>query len=161
PGTGSAFPIIDGVPVMIPSAFPRGFLDKHAAMIKELPEPIKIPFDTGSADDFSFSSEWQGYFDHGVNRKWGWTLVEPIEQLLMEMEVGPEWFRGKTILDAGCGPGDFTEAISELGANVVGFDYASAVHEAERRRRSRTLQFVRGDISKASLKDESFDAVLS
>jgi SAM-dependent methyltransferase/uncharacterized protein YbaR (Trm112 family) len=161
PRSDSAFPIIYGVPVMIPSAFPRGFLDKHRAMINELPKPIKIRFGSGSVNDFSFSSQWKEYFDSGVERTWGWTIAERLEQLLMEMQVDRDWFRGKTILDAGCGPGDFTEAISALGANVVGFDYAGSVYEAERRRRSPTLQFVRGDITEAGLKGEIFDAVVS
>jgi SAM-dependent methyltransferase/uncharacterized protein YbaR (Trm112 family) len=161
PKTGTAFPIVRGVPVMISSSFPRPFLDKHSAAINELTKKTKLQLGPDTADDFSFSAQWQEYFEQRTDRMWGWTVAERIEQLLMEMQVSREWFHGKTVLDAGCGPGDFTDAIAALGANVVGLDYASAVYEAERRRRSRTLQFVRGDIAEAGLKDECFDAVLS
>jgi SAM-dependent methyltransferase len=159
--TGSAFPVIDGVPVMIASAFPKDFLEKHRFALDELRKRSPVHFGQGSADTFSFSPQWQAYFDHDIDRMWGWTVAERIEQLLMEMQVTRDWFRGKTILDAGCGPGDFTEAVAELGANVVGLDYAGSVHEAERRRRCRSVHFVRGDVSEAGLKSESFDAVIS
>jgi SAM-dependent methyltransferase/uncharacterized protein YbaR (Trm112 family) len=161
PRAGSLFPIIHGVPVMIPGSFPRSFVEKHRARIAEVMNRFKLKLGTCSTDDFSFSSQWKEYFDQGVGRTWGWTVDERIEQLFMEMQVSREWFRGKTILDAGCGPGDFTDAIAALGTNVVGFDYASAVYEAERRRKSRTLQFVRGDIAESGLRGELFDAVLS
>ena len=160
-GRGSAFPIISGVPVMIPSAFPKAFLEKHRIAVDELAKQIKLGLGTSSADDFSFSSQWEEFFRQRVDRTWGWTVAERIDQLLMEMQVDREWFRGKAVLDAGCGPGEFTDAIAALGANVVGFDYASTLYEAERRRQSRTLQFVRGDIAEAGLKGEMFDAVLS
>jgi SAM-dependent methyltransferase/uncharacterized protein YbaR (Trm112 family) len=160
-GRGSAFPIISGVPVMIPSAFPKAFLEKHRIAVDALAKKVKLGLGTSSADDFSFSSQWEEFFRQRVDRTWGWTVAERIDQLLMEMQVDREWFRGKAVLDAGCGAGEFTDAIAALGANVVGFDYASTLYESERRRQSRTLQFVRGDIAEAGLKGEMFDAVLS
>jgi ubiquinone/menaquinone biosynthesis C-methylase UbiE len=51
--------------------------------------------------------------------------------------------------------------MAKLGADVVGFDFSSGVYEAERRRQVHNLEFVRGDLMSAGLKDESFDAALS
>jgi SAM-dependent methyltransferase len=161
PRSGSAFPIVNGVPVMLPSAFPRPFLEKHRLAIDALTDTVKLTPAAELTNDFSFSTQWGEYFRQQVSRTWGWTVPERIEQLFMEMQVGRDWFHGKTLLDAGCGPGDFTEAIASLGADVVGLDYSSVVYEAERRRRSQTLQFVRGDIASPGLKERSFDAVVS
>ena len=41
-GRGSAFPIISGVPVMIPSAFPKAFLEKHRIAVDELAKEIRL-----------------------------------------------------------------------------------------------------------------------
>ena len=60
---------------------------------------------------------------------WGWTMEERLEQFLMEMQVDREWFRGKRVLDGGCGPAALSEAMAALGANVIGFKYSSAVYE--------------------------------
>ncbi len=159
--SGAAFPIIRGVPVMIPSAFPPAFLNKHRDAIRKIAQTIPLQLGSGAAEDFSFSAQWERYFGDGVERMWGWTLEERLEQLLMEMQVDRGWFRGKTVLDAGCGPGDLSEAIAALGANVVAIDYSSSVFRAEQRRRTRSLHLVRSDVANAGLKCEIFDAVLS
>jgi SAM-dependent methyltransferase len=40
--------------------------------------------------------------------------------------LDPAWFRGKRILDAGCGQGRWSRALLELGANVTAIDYSQA-----------------------------------
>jgi ubiquinone/menaquinone biosynthesis C-methylase UbiE/uncharacterized protein YbaR (Trm112 family) len=160
PAAGRAYPIINGVPVMLPSAFPQTFLDSHCVALSKLGQPAQLQLTGAPGDTFSFSAQWALYFDQRVGRTWGSTVPERIEQLLMEMQVDRDWFRGKTVLDAGCGPAGLSEGIAALGADVVGLDYSSAVYEAERRRVSRTLQFVRGDLCAAGLKSNSFDAAL-
>jgi SAM-dependent methyltransferase len=159
--SGAVFPIVKGVPVMIPSACPQGFLNKHRAAIEALGRSTRLQIGSGAADDFSFSIQWDQYREDGVEGLWGWTIDERVEQLLLEMQVDRGWFRGKTILDAGCGPGDLSRAIAALGATVVGFDYSSSVYHAEQLRQSPDLLFMRADVAAPGLKDESFDAVFS
>ena len=49
-----------------------------------------------------------------------------------EIQVAPEWFKGKWVLDAGCGNGRWTYGFAKLGANIVAVDVnESAVHAAE------------------------------
>lgn len=157
---GTAYPIVNGVPVMIPSAFPEAFIRKHSTTIGTLNGVSPLQVSSGAADDYSFSEQWDEYFEQRVARTWGWTISERIEQLFMEMQVPRDWFQGKTILDAGCGPGDLAQGIAELGADVVGFDYSSSVYWAERHRKHSNLQFIRGDLSRAGLKSEGFDAAI-
>jgi SAM-dependent methyltransferase len=119
------------------------------------------PMHPASTDDDSFTHQWRAYFEHNAGRMWGWTVAERVEQLLMELQVGREWLHGRTILDAGCGSGELSEAIAALGARVIALDAADVVYEAERRRRTPLLRFVRGDVSAAGLRSEAFDAVIS
>jgi SAM-dependent methyltransferase len=153
--------VLHGVPVLLPSAFPRDFVARHKSAIDRLAQTVNLRIDVATTDDFSFSAEWAAYFEQAEGRMWGWTVAERVEQLMLELQVERQWFRGKSIFDAGCGPGDFTDAIASLGANVVGLDYSSAVFEAERRRQNRTLQLIRGDVAATGLPDETFDAVVS
>lgn len=161
PRSGAAFPILGGVPVMLAAAFPPEFLTRHRTAIEELRRRHSLAFGSDNAGTFSFSTQWDYYFDQRVGRTWGWTIPERLEQILMEMQVDREWFRGKSVLDAGCGPADLSEGLAALGANVVGLDFSTAVLRAERRRRAGTLQFVRGDLGRAGIASESFDAALS
>jgi len=49
-----------------------------------------------------------------------------------EIQVAPEWFKGKWILDAGCGNGRWAYGFAKLGANIVAVDVnESAVHAAK------------------------------
>lgn len=40
--------------------------------------------------------------------------------------LDPAWFRGKRVLDAGCGQGRWSRALLELGAKVTAIDYSQA-----------------------------------
>lgn len=40
--------------------------------------------------------------------------------------LAPEWFKGRRVLDAGCGRGRWTRALLELGATVTAVDYSEA-----------------------------------
>jgi SAM-dependent methyltransferase len=40
--------------------------------------------------------------------------------------IAPQWFEGRTVLDAGCGQGRWTRALLELGARVTAVDYSEA-----------------------------------
>lgn len=40
--------------------------------------------------------------------------------------IAPEWFRGRRVLDAGCGQGRWTRALLDLGATVTAVDFSEA-----------------------------------
>jgi SAM-dependent methyltransferase len=59
----------------------------------------------------------------------------------------PAFFRGKVVLDAGCGFGRFTSYAARYGAEVVGFDLSDAVEAAYRNCRGmKKVHIVQGDI---------------
>jgi SAM-dependent methyltransferase len=70
--------------------------------------------------------------------------------------------RGKRVLDAGCGPGVYTEWLLEHGADVVAFDASPAMVRAARKRIGARARVFRADLAKPlDLADGSFDLVLS
>jgi 2-polyprenyl-3-methyl-5-hydroxy-6-metoxy-1,4-benzoquinol methylase len=156
-----AYPVIDGVPVMLDSAFPDEFLNRHAEKIAQDENLRALDLRPGDTFQWSFSSEWKEHFDSQIDVTWGWTVDERKRQFLLEVQIDPQWCDGKWILDAGCGNGQLSEALTELGATVVGFDYSSSVLTAEKRRKSTSVHFVRGDLQSPPFEIGSFDLIIS
>lgn len=68
--------------------------------------------------------------------------------------VGP----GDRVLDACCGTGDLALACERAGGRVVGLDFSERMLERARRK-SRTIEWLRGDLLALPFPDASFDAV--
>jgi SAM-dependent methyltransferase len=69
--------------------------------------------------------------------------------------------RGQRVLEAGSGAGRFTEVLASSGADVVTFDYSSAVDANARNQASNPrLHFFQGDIFNIPLAEASFDKVV-
>lgn len=69
--------------------------------------------------------------------------------------------RGQRVLEAGSGAGRFTEVLIASGAEVVTFDYSSAVDANARNQAAcPRLHFFQGDIFSIPLAPESFDKVV-
>lgn len=71
---------------------------------------------------------------------WQWNefaeLGAPAREQLLDWikPLGPDFFPGKLVLDAGCGMGRFPEVLATFGASlVVGVDISSAINVAHRR----------------------------
>ena len=71
--------------------------------------------------------------------------------------------RGKRVLDAGCGPGVYTEIFLDLGAEVVGIDVSPTMLRLARERVGTRAEFHEADLAKPLpfLPDASFDVVVS
>jgi 2-polyprenyl-3-methyl-5-hydroxy-6-metoxy-1,4-benzoquinol methylase len=106
----------------------------------------------------TFGRQW-GRFDVETQRTWGTSGPDRRRQFLVDVDFGADWFPGKSVLDAGCGPGDFANAVAELGCDVTGMDISSSVHAAQRR--FPRVRFVQGDLADPPLPAESFDVVYS
>lgn len=75
---------------------------------------------------------------------------------------GPEFFRGKKVLDAGCGSGRFAYHAAKFGAEVLAIDLGPAVEVARRNCASEeNVHVVQADIYNPPFEFESFDFIYS
>ncbi len=86
-----------------------------------------------------------------------------ITQWLDDVQLPAEYFKGKVVLDAGCGSGRWTYALASLGATVVAVDLTDSgvqvTHQA-----TEALDHVavlQADIMRLPFKPDSFDFVVS
>jgi len=70
--------------------------------------------------------------------------------------------KGKSILDAACGPGKYSELLHAKGASVTGFDISKQMIQHAKARNESSGQFFVHDLSKPLImfNDQSFDIVL-
>jgi SAM-dependent methyltransferase/uncharacterized protein YbaR (Trm112 family) len=152
------YPIVQGVPVMLPNAVPASFLLQYATQLKNI-DGFSEQCVSHSDVDWSFSAEWQEFSLGGSPRTWGWTVEQRIEMLLLETQLERESLHPLLVLDAGCGNGLMIDAVGAVGATAVGIDFSTGVFEAEARRHSSNTHFVRGDILNSPFDPEQFDLI--
>jgi len=94
-----------------------------------------------------YSSVGISSFPNSINRFRKEALFEVIQKVLDEFDINPE---GRSILDAGCGTGIYSEYYATLGAEVTGVDLSEAaidtIENAE----------IPGDYYQSSLEDLPF-----
>jgi SAM-dependent methyltransferase len=74
----------------------------------------------------------------------------------------PELFRGKRVLDVGCGMGRFSDVASRWGATVVGIDLSRAVDAAQRNIGSRdNVHIAQANIFELPFREGTFDFIFS
>jgi SAM-dependent methyltransferase len=120
-----------------------------------------LRFSANKKSEWSFSREWDAHFNYKLGKTWGWTAKQRIEQFILEVDVNADWCRGKLFLDAGCGNGQFSECLTELGATVIGLDYSTSVFRAERNRRSPNVGFIQGDLQHPPFDRDTFDLIVA
>jgi 2-polyprenyl-3-methyl-5-hydroxy-6-metoxy-1,4-benzoquinol methylase len=104
-------------------------------------------------------------FEHRRYRDSWYTRFEPrlVEQFLGECDLPRGFFVGARALDAGCGSGRWSYALSELGAEVVAFDLTDggveAAHENLGDRENVTV--CQASVFEPPFAPESFDFVMS
>jgi demethylmenaquinone methyltransferase / 2-methoxy-6-polyprenyl-1,4-benzoquinol methylase len=81
----------------------------------------------------------------GLDRRW--------RKLTAEAVVRP----GDHVLDGCCGTGDLALAAQEAGGKVTGLDFSERMLERARRKSS-SIEWVRGDLLELPFEDHSFDA---
>jgi SAM-dependent methyltransferase len=106
-------------------------------------------------------------FDGGTQPKqseWHeqWTLFQDDERFLFEEWIAPvklEDFRGKTVLECGCGGGQHTSFMAPLAASVTAVDLNTADVARQRNRGFSNVRFAEADIARMDL-GEQFDVVI-
>lgn len=87
----------------------------------------------------------------------------PISRLRMERCLGPlsNQLKGKTVFEAGCGAGRFTEVLLEKGATLMSSDLSTAVEvNAENFPINEHHLVIQADINNMPFDKESFDVVI-
>jgi 2-polyprenyl-3-methyl-5-hydroxy-6-metoxy-1,4-benzoquinol methylase/uncharacterized protein YbaR (Trm112 family) len=159
--SGRAYPIIDGVPVMLDVSFPPMFSRQYEDILSKYELLFVTSQRKHATPRWSFSNEWDQHFNNDLRKTWGFTVEDRVKQFYLETDVTPEECKGKLILDAGCGNGQLTEALSALGASVVGIDYSTSVFNAERHMQSSNVHFIQGDLQAPPFNPETFDIIIS
>ena len=109
------------------------------------------------ADSFGF--EWTRFSTEQLDRD---DRRESEEALAEKTGLGPGDVAGKTVLDAGCGMGRFSDVLARWGARVVGADLTRAVDAAARNVPDRdAAAFVQADLRRLPFRPGSFDVVMS
>ncbi len=108
------------------------------------------------------------YFDEVANKYDSWyttpmgRFVDEVETRLAFELFTPE--KGMTVLDAGCGTGNFSIKLAERGAPVTGIDLSTemmAVAQEKARRRDLNIEFLEMNIYDQAFPDNYFDGVFS
>ncbi|MCF7866904.1 methyltransferase domain-containing protein [Candidatus Woesearchaeota archaeon] len=81
-------------------------------------------------------------------------LIETLKQILKKEK------KNQTILDVGCGPGNFCKILSEEGFEVTGIDYSEAMIKRAKKNCTKS-KFLVGDAYKIPYKENSFDITIS
>ena len=83
------------------------------------------------------------------------------EHFINKTHTRPEDFKGKLVLDVGCGMGRFAEVVTRWGARVVGIDLSVAVEVAARNLADREFIGFQADVFSLPFAPESFDCIYS
>jgi SAM-dependent methyltransferase/uncharacterized protein YbaR (Trm112 family) len=173
---GSMYPIIEGVPRFLEGGlnhFPA-FVEHYRPQLERIcgcQHRLVHSVMSQVSDDYenirdSFSKEW-GLFNYNGDKTWGWTLEERIKVFQGDINMTPEELVGKRLLDAGCGNGTLTAALSDLGLQVVGIDLndglglANCTRAKFSAKAKENVQYIQGNLLQPPLKMGVFDIVYS
>lgn len=159
-----AYPIIDGVPVMLDDSFTQDFINRNIGRINEikLDNPgIQILPVSSSGKEWSFSIQWEKFFREKISKTWGFTVEQRREMFLLETQTDEDWCKDKIIFDAGCGNGQLAESLTTMGATVIALDYSNSVFFAEKNRNSDNVHFIKGDLQNPPFNPAVFDLIFS
>lgn len=139
---GHIFPVVRGVPRLLPSL--QAESTDAARSIHE-----------------SFSREWS-HFDYESDRTWGQTVDERRADFLRHIDLPPESLADKLVVDAGCGNGALSVAMSSFGCEVLATDISASVEAAKRHFEESAADrtyFIQSDLMCPALRPATFDVV--
>ena len=170
------FPVVGGIPRMLPSSMKDHWAAIAAKMPDDVPESLRDlierkdfigghrAFDTRTKANFS--NEWDNHDIGG--RTWTMDLDDRIQWFFLDpIRIPKDELKGKIMLDAGCGNGSQSVAYTELGLEVVALDLSTGLEKGYAYRNqlkrgiAEKVHFVQADLQNPPLAAASFDIIHS
>ena len=139
-----SYPIIDGIPLLLLPSMRDALAGGESAGTDET---------TQAKTARSFGYEWHRFPE--MYAEWEKQFFE-----YMQPHDG-DFFRGKKVLDAGCGNGRFAYYAAKYGAEVWAIDLGPAVEVARRNTQSQNVYVIQADLHHPPFASESFDFIYS
>ncbi|HEV7844223.1 MAG TPA: methyltransferase domain-containing protein, partial [Pyrinomonadaceae bacterium] len=169
---GARYPLIGGIARLLPPDLQSMLWEMHPEFYSEFRERLPVEVmpqgqnKTEMKDERnqalskqretarSFGYEWQAFSeilpDYETNFRWYFERFTP------------DTFKGKRVLDAGCGTGRHTYYVSQTAREVVAMDLSQAIEVAARNNRDKpNAHFIQADIYHPPFPPDSFDFVYS
>ena len=168
------FPVIKGIPRMFPDfIYPQQTREEEGHRENRSYNDLKVRQKFRQTDNSildkrskkSFGLQWE-MLDY-EEKTWAKDLELRKTEFLHNMGGQKRFLKNKLLLDAGCGNGKLTNAMTGFELEVVGMDFSLSVERAYCKRlqfaeaNSVFSHFVQGDVIKPPFQKESFDLIHS
>ncbi|MDX6270508.1 MAG: hypothetical protein QOD28_1731 [Acidobacteriota bacterium] len=171
------FPVVGGVPRMLPDALAEHWETIRPLLPTPLPAELQPVVDTARAFNTgrvnydkqtreNFSHEWDNHDLGGTT--WGMKLSDRVEWFFLNpLRIPAEELKGKVMLDAGCGNGSQSVAYTAHGLEVIAVDLSSGLlhGQAYRHRHAGAnparVHFVQANLQQPPIKFATLDIIHS
>ena len=169
------FPIVRGIPRMLPDAIQEHWPELKTLVPNPLPaslEPLLASLNSQKDVSYhqatreNFSHEWDHHELGG--KTWGMELSDRVQWFFLEpLRISKDDLRGKLMLDAGCGNGSQSVAYTTLGLEVIAVDLSSGLEKGYAYRQLHSgahperVHFVQGDLQHPPLAPHILDIIHS
>jgi SAM-dependent methyltransferase len=153
---GRAYPIIVGIPRLLPDALAALCERAHPAFLARHPELRRArgrerPRNDAWATARSFGTLWREHPEHAaLARTYFAEMTRPHP---------PGFCDGMELLEVGCGNGRYARQFANAGAHVVALDLSAAIDVAGARLRGSGIELVQADLTRPPMACDRFDFV--
>ncbi|HEV2881232.1 MAG TPA: methyltransferase domain-containing protein [Pyrinomonadaceae bacterium] len=170
------FPVVRGVPRMLPDALAEHWETLRPLLPQPLPPELHAVVETAKSfaggvnydrqTRENFSHEWDNHDLGGAT--WGMKLSDRVEWFFLNpLRLSLEELKGKVMLDAGCGNGSQSVAYTAFGLEVIAVDLSSGLEHGQAYRHKHQganparVHFVQGNLQQPPLKSATLDIIHS